>query len=335
MLIQRLKADFRLTLMTVFGALTVVGITPFVVFRLLNDQPIAAVADVGIQLGITAIVLYAWRGDRMDRAGLLAAVFCSGGCVAMAHLTGLTGTLWLYPVLLSNFLLAARRPAVLISAGAIAVLVLSGPFEPVEAVTFGVTAAMVSLFAYFFSYRTEAQRRQLEGVAARDPLTGALNRRGLDRELERAIQAAARDGLPMGLAVLDLDHFKEVNDAFGHEAGDAVLLTFADLVRRLTRRDDRLFRLGGDEFALLLPGADDEALLRVAQTVRQAMQMDGHEAGRGVTVSIGATTLRVGESARDWMHRADTAMYDAKRAGSNRVVVARAAGRPADAPSPA
>ncbi|MEG3158431.1 diguanylate cyclase domain-containing protein [Lysobacter zhanggongensis] len=373
MLIQRLKADFRLTLMTVFGALTVVGITPFVVFRMLNDQPIAAVADVGIQLGITAIVLYAWRGDRMDRAGLLAAVFCSGGCVAMAHLTGLTGTLWLYPVLLSNFLLAARRPAVLISAGAIAVLVLSGPFEPVEAVTFGVTAAMVSLFAYFFSYRTEAQRRQLlsgpfepveavtfgvtaamvslfayffsyrteaqrrqlEGVAARDPLTGALNRRGLDRELERAIQAAARDGLPVGLAVLDLDHFKEVNDAFGHEAGDAVLLTFADLVRRLTRRDDRLFRLGGDEFALLLPGADDEALLRVAQTVRQAMQMHGHEAGRGVTVSIGATTLRVGESARDWMHRADTAMYDAKRAGSNRVVVARAAGRPADAPSPA
>ncbi|CAG4978149.1 GGDEF domain-containing protein [Novilysobacter luteus] len=335
MLIQRLKADFRLTLMTVFGALTVVGITPFVVFRLLNNQPIAAVADVGIQLGITAIVLYAWRGDRMDRAGLLAAVFCSGGCVAMAHLTGLTGTLWLYPVLLSNFLLAARRPAVLISAGAIAVLVLSGPFEPVEAVTFGVTAAMVSLFAYFFSYRTEAQRRQLEGVAARDPLTGALNRRGLDRELERAIQAAARDGLPVGLAVLDLDHFKEVNDAFGHEAGDAVLLTFADLVRRLTRRDDRLFRLGGDEFALLLPGADDEALLRVAQTVRQAMQMHGHEAGRGVTVSIGATTLRVGESGRDWMHRADTAMYDAKRAGNNRVVVARAAGRPADAPSPA
>ena len=158
---------------------------------------------------------------------------------------------------------------------------------------------------------------------------------GPDRELERAIQAAARDGLPMGLAVLDLDHFKEVNDAFGHEAGDAVLLTFADLVRRLTRRDDRLFRLGGDEFALLLPGADDEALLRVAQTVRQAMQMHRHEAGRGVTVSIGATTLRVGESARDWMHRADTAMYDAKRAGSNRVVVARAAGRPADAPSPA
>ena len=133
MLIQRLKADFRLTLMTVFGALTVVGITPFVVFRLLNDQPIAAVADVGIQLGITAIVLYAWRGDRMDRAGLLAAVFCSGGCVAMAHLTGLTGTLWLYPVLLSNFLLAARRPAVRPASGPRAEMKLSASVVNTEA----------------------------------------------------------------------------------------------------------------------------------------------------------------------------------------------------------
>lgn len=325
MLIQRLKADFRLTLMTVFGVLTVAGITPFAIYRFVNGQVVMGLVDVAIQAAITGTVLHGWRGGNLDRVGLVAAISCSAGCVVVGQLTGLQGALWLYPVLLVNFLLAARGPAILASAGAITVLATNDAFDLVGAATFVVTAFLVSLFAYIFSYRTEAQRRQLEGIAARDPLTGALNRRGMDRELQQAMDAAMRDGSPVGLAVLDLDGFKQVNDENGHEAGDAVLLRFAQLVRRFTRRDDRFFRLGGDEFALLLPGADADALQRIGQAVRRAMQRQDREGGFAVTVSIGATTLRAGESARDWLHRADTAMYEAKRAGSNRVVIDRPA----------
>jgi diguanylate cyclase (GGDEF)-like protein len=325
MLIQRLKTDFRLTLMTVFGTLTVAAIAPFAIYRFGRGQIAAGVADLVIQACIAAIVCYAWRGGNMDRAGLLVALFCSAGCVAVGQISGLPGVLWLYPVLLANFLLAARRPAVVTSAVGIAVLATNDALARLDAITFVVTALMVCLFAYIFSYRTEAQRRQLEGIAARDPLTGALNRRGMDRELQQAMDTALREGSPVGLAVLDLDGFKQVNDENGHEAGDAVLLRFAQLVRRLTRRDDRFFRLGGDEFALLLPGADADALQRVGQAVRRAMQRQDGEGSFAVTVSIGAATLRPGESARDWLHRADTAMYEAKRAGSDRVVIDRPA----------
>jgi len=322
MSIERLKGDLRLTLILMFGVLTITGITPFVIHRFASGQWVAGVLDIVIQAGITAALLYAWRGGDLDRAGLLVAVFCSAGCVAVGFVVGLPGALWLYPVLLANFLLAARRPAVVVSGLAIALLSTNDALGGVlNTGTFIVTSLMVALFAYIFAQRTEAQRRLLEGVAAMDPLTGALNRRGLDDELDAAMAEAMRTGSPVGLAVLDLDGFKQVNDENGHEAGDTVLLEFAGLVRELTRKSDRFFRLGGDEFALLVPGADADAMSRIAQAVRHAVQDRIAGNGHPVTVSIGATIMLPGDTPGSWLHRADTAMYRAKREGSNRVVV--------------
>ncbi|SJZ97879.1 GGDEF domain-containing protein [Novilysobacter spongiicola] len=322
MSIDRLKNDLRLTLILMFGVLTITGITPFVIYRFASGQWAAGLLDIAIQAGIGAAVLYAWRGGDVDRAGLLVAVFCSTGCVAVGQVMGLPGALWLYPVLLANFLLAARSAAAILSVLTVALVSATDALGgAINTGTFVVTAAMVAGFAYIFSYRTEEQRRLLEGVAAMDPLTGALNRRGLDDELDAAMAEAMRTGSPVGLAVLDLDGFKQVNDENGHEAGDAVLLEFAGLVRELTRKSDRFFRLGGDEFALLVPGADADAMSRIAQAVRHAVQNRIAGNGQPVTVSIGATIMLPGDTPGSWLHRADTAMYRAKREGSNRVVV--------------
>ncbi|MCE7032323.1 diguanylate cyclase [Lysobacter sp. GX 14042] len=318
----RLSADFRFALMVLFGGLAVLAITPFAVYRFASGQLVAGLVDVLIELVIVAIVAYAWRSGNMDRAGLLASLATSAGCVAVGTVGGLAGALWLYPVLVANFLLAGRMTAIAISAGAVLAMVSGDSLGDWPARgSFAASAIVLSVFAWLFSNHSEQQRLHLERLAGRDPLTGALNRRGMDGELQAVIAAAGRDGAPAGLAVLDLDDFKQVNDRHGHEAGDGVLVQFAELVRRATRASDRLYRTGGEEFVLLMPGADAATLARIARGLRRAVRDQVRCGGEPVTVSIGATPVRPDDSVASWYARADRAMYRAKREGRDRAVV--------------
>jgi diguanylate cyclase (GGDEF)-like protein len=321
MLLQKLHDT--LAIMTLFGAITVLGVMPFAFYRFANGQPLVGTIDLVIVASICIGVFRAWRTGRTEGPALFIALVYSAGCVGVAHVGGLSGLLWVFPVLLANFLLIGRGAAVAISAVAIVAIALADAALPdlFQKLIFMVCAAVVCLFAYVFASRAEAQRLQLEAIAAHDPLTGAYNRRGMEAELEIAMSDSARSGSPLGLMVFDLDHFKQVNDRFGHEAGDAVLVRVANTVRGCTRMSDRYFRLGGEEFGLLVPGADPGALRLIAEKLRAAVEQQVQCGGRSVTVSIGGTCLVPGEPAADLLARADAAMYRAKREGRNRVVV--------------
>lgn len=148
-----------------------------------------------------------------------------------------------------------------------------------------------------------------------DPLTRAANRRGLDRALDAAlVQAAAREE-PFVLAFLDIDHFKEINDGQGHQAGDEVLVRLADAWRKSLRAGDVLARFGGDEFVVLLPGCAPAEAFTIVERLRAA--------GGGVTCSVGAAGWQHGDSASMLLTRADAALYEAKSLGRNRSVMAR------------
>jgi diguanylate cyclase (GGDEF)-like protein/PAS domain S-box-containing protein len=152
---------------------------------------------------------------------------------------------------------------------------------------------------------------ELRRMASRDPLTDALNRRAFDLELERATDAS--------LLVLDLDGFKDINDAHGHHAGDELLRRTADAIRGRLRRDDVLARLGGDEFAVLLPHCDAGRAMLVANDLAaliagQRFVFDGVE--RSVTASVGVAAVR---GADETVSAADRAMYAAKAVGGNSV----------------
>lgn len=152
-----------------------------------------------------------------------------------------------------------------------------------------------------------------ERLAERDPLTGLLNRRGLERSL------AARRGMGERGAVLmlDLDHFKRVNDDHGHDTGDRVLRAVADLLRNQMRRPDLAARFGGEEFVIYLSGLGREAALRVAERLRMATEDGIHVAERPQTVSIGVAAWPPGASFSEILKRADSAVYAAKAAGRN------------------
>jgi diguanylate cyclase len=323
MWMNRLRSDFHLAILVLFGSITVLGVMPFAVYRFLSGQTLIGVVDVVIVSCIGAAPVYAWRTGRTAGASMFAAIAYSIGCVAVSHLAGLPGVLWVYPVLVANFLLVGRRSALAISAIAIAAIAASDAALAgiLQKAMFIATSAVVSAFSFVFASRAEAQRTQLEAIAMRDPLTGAINRRGMDAELRIAMGSSLRSGTPLGLLVFDLDHFKQVNDSFGHDAGDEVLVQVADLVRGSTRMDDRFFRLGGEEFGLLLPGANAAALRNVAEKLRLAVEREVQCHGRSITISIGAAPYRPGEAAGDWLTRADAAMYEAKRNGRNCTVV--------------
>jgi diguanylate cyclase (GGDEF)-like protein len=120
---------------------------------------------------------------------------------------------------------------------------------------------------------------------------------------------------------MDLDHFKQINDSFGHQAGDQVLVAFVDLIKRSSRQEDRLFRFGGEEFLLLLPNTDEHGLLAASTHLQQQIAQNLPGPGGPVTVSIGGAILRNHEHWESWLERADQCLYQAKSAGRNRTII--------------
>ena len=177
-----------------------------------------------------------------------------------------------------------------------------------------------------------ARRRfesELRHLADHDPLTGLFNRRRFEQELERQVTEVARYGPRGALLVLDLDHFKYVNDALGHHAGDELILSVAATLRGRLRDSDILARLGGDEFAVLLPNVDEAEAEHVAgelvRAIRDEAAIETAKQRRRVTTSVGVAPFRTGgATGEELLIAADLAMYDAKEAGRNRFAVVSA-----------
>jgi diguanylate cyclase len=160
-------------------------------------------------------------------------------------------------------------------------------------------------------------------LARHDPLTDALNRKGLEEAMEREISSMRRKEAPLSVSLLDIDNFKRLNDRLGHEAGDRALVHLADVARRSMRPSDTLARYGGEEFVVVMPDTKleqgIEAMARLQRELTKAIYMSGNEKIL-ITFSAGVVQMAVDESGTDAIRRADQAMYLAKRAGKNRVM---------------
>jgi diguanylate cyclase (GGDEF)-like protein len=179
------------------------------------------------------------------------------------------------------------------------------------------------------------ERARLARLVVTDHHTGAFNQRYLFPRLRQEINRAQTYAAPLSVLLMDLDHFKRVNDGYGHAAGDDLLRRFADRVESMVRRPDILVRRGGDEFVLIMPFTHSEQALIVAERIRRSLDQErvGLADGTDVhqTVSIGVATWDGRETAESLEERADRAMYEGKRLGRNRVVHSRlSSDQPAD-----
>jgi len=211
-------------------------------------------------------------------------------------------------------------------------LLVSRAGENETLVYYGLPLSMVAaavLIALGVADRLRAQRRALteaERHARTDPLTGVLNRRSLLEQLDVACRRARASGLPLTLLFIDLDHFKRINDSFGHLAGDACLAAIVGPVQSELRQSDAIGRYGGEEFVVILNGADEAAAHPIAERIVRriaSVSVEGYGAPIQLTCSIGvAASDTLGVWGDQLIRHADAAVYGAKRSGRNRVQIA-------------
>lgn len=188
-------------------------------------------------------------------------------------------------------------------------------------------AAVESLLGcLIYPLRNATLYREAQLAALTDPLTGAANKRALDYQMQRDISLANRYQHPLTFLLIDIDHFKQINDTHGHAAGDAVLKAMVERINRCCRASDTVFRLGGEEFGVILANASLTDALIIAERMRQAVSDKPFAFGKvniPVTISLGCAHFHLNESGNEFIERADAALYQAKRGGRNQTRIAQ------------
>jgi len=192
---------------------------------------------------------------------------------------------------------------------------------------FGIMIAIVFVMRYFERSRTDAivaleiKNRQLEKVSITDGLTGLFNRTKIDTVLEDEISRASRGGHPFSVIMIDIDHFKSINDRFGHLTGDQHLITVAQIMRDTCRQLDSIGRWGGEEFLIVCPETDEAGASTLANKLLKSIQDYPFESEKMITFSIGISSYKPLDTTDSLILRTDKALYQAKHNGRNRVEV--------------
>lgn len=317
---KRSKEEFILLMLC---ALSIPSILPFAVYRLLQHTWLSAAIDLMIVGGVSGVMVYVWFTGRVKAASLVMTIFYSFGMVAAIYVKGVSLIYWTYPTMISAFFMLRPNTALAINAvslsALIAILITRVPLLDLFTIT--VTFVLVNLFSYIFSDRTATQHNELNREAERDFLTGVGNRRALERHLETYVSSDG-ERAESSVLLLDIDHFKCVNDQFGHAVGDAVLVRICELIRSRTRASDKIFRYGGEEFVVIAHAANVEAARGVADDLRMRVGSTEIIENYPITVSVGVASMEQGKPPSEWLARADQMLYLAKQSGRDAVRVA-------------
>ena len=194
---------------------------------------------------------------------------------------------------------------------------------PFDAQELGILESLLSCLLY--PLRNALLYRVATQSALRDPLTGTGNRIAMEQSLSRELEVSRRSKQPLSVLMLDIDHFKRVNDDYGHYTGDEVLRTIAQAVKGQLRNIDRVFRYGGEEFVVLLTDTNCETAVQIGERLRSAvlgLAFPHLAPSLSMSISLGCSTLLPSETADSLVRRADDALYVAKREGRNRLALA-------------
>jgi diguanylate cyclase (GGDEF)-like protein len=276
-------------------------------FALLGADAANAVLFGGIVFGTLLVVLAAIAlqvhppaSGRARGRGVMIATFCAGAVAFFVRGVGVT-----------------------MAADPLQAFVSPSPFQGTVFIV-AAAAAIVSTFAFLLLQKERAEGEALR-MATMDPLTGAYNRSTFHEIAERELSRVRRAGQPLSIILLNLDHFRPVNESHGSRVGDLVLQRIADIVRSALRQEDMLVRYGGEEFLVLLPEVPGPGAVVVAGRIRKAVEaepllVDGHTIAITVSVGVSARLDEGPESIESLLARADEALALAKQRGRNRVV---------------
>ncbi len=314
--------DFRDMMHRAIALVAVLLVLPFAVSHLAEGR---LVLGVGLVAVVAVLVLNGWPG-RKGRLLPIVVFVCLVPTILFAqHMAivqlGLVGALWTFAALTMFYMVLPERQAWLVNVlllGLVFAHAWSG-FEPQTATRLSATLITVSILTVIFVRIINLQQAKLQLLAETDPLTGLCNRVRLDSTLDDSVRRFRRSGRPDTLVVLDIDHFKRINDNHGHDAGDHVIRSIGGMLLGRIRGSDKAFRLGGEEFLVLLYQTDAEGGRAFAEDLRRHVEAADILSGASITASIGIATTRRDEDWRSWLKRCDDNLYAAKSGGRNLV----------------
>lgn len=323
-MLNRLQRNSQLGIIVLLGLTTALTLALFAAYRALHGQWAAALVDASIVVLICAPVLHAMRTGDTAGPGAFMCVTNSLGSAVACYVIGPASLPWVYLVLMTNFFIAGPRQALAFNLLlSLSLLLMPHMFVlPIDRIIAAVAAALVTLFAYLFALRVSSDQQVLEELASLDALTGLSNRRMMERALEEAVALQRGGKRNHGLLIVDIDHFKEVNDTHGHAAGDAAIADLAAILKFEMRRHDKVFRFGGEEFVVLLEVDSREDLRAAGERLRQAVRGALRGPGGRITISLGGAMAGEEERWQEWFSLADEALYRAKNNGRDSSVIA-------------
>ena len=295
-----------------------------------SDHP--AIRIVAALLAIGALLVALLRPGRrwVSRFGVIYGVLLVSALMAVTRPIEATPFFYLWPMVFSAYFCSRREVVadlvLLWATLGLALFVFSDdPMKPVMFLGVGVSVTLTTVVVKLLAEHITSVIGALAKAADTDYLTGLLNRRAFDVEFAEQYQRALRNRLPLSLAMFDLDHFKQINDRFGHSVGDQVLIRAAELLCKVLRASDIIVRSGGEEFLVLMPQTEANAALAGCERIRRAVRDEPwHEmvAGLSQTTSVGLATANNAVDLEALVKLADQRLYDAKSAGRDCVVAA-------------
>ena len=307
-----------------FSALAIICISPFIFIRYVNNDFDVAIADTVATIIMTLFFIFVYKTRRVKIASFSIAIFSMLIVLVDIYLSGQTVIYWFYPTLIATYYLTPYKIALIISLVATSILMLI-VYPLIDVVEFTVvifTTSLMNMFSYLIFRSVFKVQRQLQQFATTDTLTSCGNRRALDTQLSELINRYNRAPFPLCLIIFDLDHFKNVNDKYGHVVGDQVLKEISALVINNTRSFEKTYRYGGEEFIILPLEVKTKEAILIANKLRNLVADYNFPSDIKLTVSLGVAEYKEGELAEDWIARADTALYEAKESGRNKVIAA-------------
>ena len=230
----------------------------------------------------------------------------------------------LFPMLVGSPILLKLRWALclLVLSGAAAAPLVLLQYDMLTSVIVGQSLLVTWIISAWLVFAVNEQSRRLKGMAITDPLTGAYNRRYLELQADRALQAWRRYRTPVSMLIVDIDHFKRINDQYGHVVGDLALKEVVEIIGERIRKTDIQCRFGGEEFVVLLSETNTRRAEKVADELRAAIESSDVLPEGNMTVSIGVCSVALARNVEQWFKLADNALYIAKGRGRNRVEIA-------------
>jgi len=234
-------------------AISFVSITGFGLYRLSTEDYPLSLIDFSISLFLAYTLKQVLNGIFTDFHKYLLICICMAGVVGVLYNKGSTAIYWAYPPITGAFFFMGLRKALPLNVFFISiVLVIIAPtIPPLKFFSIFITLTLICVFGFIFSARTEYYNKKFVKLADLDPLTNLKNRRSLKEQLIREIQYNENNIQQSSLLILDLDHFKKINDIYGHIVGDQVLIKFSQMLKQTVRETDSVYRYGGEEFIII------------------------------------------------------------------------------------